>query len=166
MKKALHSRVIGELLNFKSLSRAPVNEQGVVYLFGVLHDFFDFQVESIQQGFPDCTARRKIGTDRWEELRIEFEFESKQFLAHRHDPESIDVIVCWRDNWPDRPKHINVIALAELIPEAQNLVKAIKKNQKPLSAWQVFAQKHRLAGKSFDEISKLWKERDNAAKGG
>ena len=75
-------RVYGDSLNFKSLSRTPVNELGVVYLFGVLHEIFDFEIESIQSGFPDCIARRRIANGRLEELKIEFEFESKSFQAH------------------------------------------------------------------------------------
>jgi len=58
-----------------------VNELGVVYLFGVLSDTFDFKIESIQSGFPDCVARRKKGKNRWEEVRIEFEYDTKSFLA-------------------------------------------------------------------------------------
>ena len=162
MSKAPHSRVIGAPLNFKSLARAPVNELGVVYLFGLLHEAFDFQIESIQSGFPDCTARRKIGPDRWEELRIEFEFESKQFATHGHTPDQVDIIICWRDNWAECPKHIRVIALSTFVPEAAALVGAINSKKKPLSAWQTFARKHRLAGKSFAEISSLWKQRNDA----
>jgi len=56
MKK--RKRTFGEKINFKSLSCAPINELGVVYLFGVLHDALDFKIESIQAGFPDCIARR------------------------------------------------------------------------------------------------------------
>jgi hypothetical protein len=61
-------RIFGKKINFKSLSCAPVNELGVVYLFGVLHDSFDFKIESIQASFPDCIARRQISRDKWEEL--------------------------------------------------------------------------------------------------
>jgi hypothetical protein len=75
MKKP--KRQFGSKIDFRSLSCAPVNEQGVVYLFGVLHDTFDFKIESIQTGFPDCIARRKITDEKWEELKIEFEFKSK-----------------------------------------------------------------------------------------
>ena len=96
-------RVFGDLVNFKSLARAPVNELGVVYLFGVLHEAFDFQIESIQAGFPDCIARRKIGEGRWQELRIEFEYESKTFLTHRHDPALVDMIICWKHQLASMP---------------------------------------------------------------
>jgi hypothetical protein len=72
-------RVFGDKIQFKSLSCAPVNELGVVYLFGVLHDTFDFKIESIQAGFPDCIARRRIGANRWEEVRIGVEEIQKAF---------------------------------------------------------------------------------------
>ncbi len=155
-------RVFGDTLNFKSLSRAPVNELGVVYLFGVLHDVFDFQIESVQAGFPDCIARRRIADGRWEELQIEFEYESKSFSTHGHDPAGADIIVCWKHNWSECPDHIEVIELSTLVRDAEALTQAIHAKRKPLSAWQLFAQKHRLAGRSFPEISKLWKERKSA----
>lgn len=53
----------------------------------MLHDAFDFKIESIQSGFPDCIARRYMGSERWEELRIEFEFKSRTFLEHKHNPD-------------------------------------------------------------------------------
>lgn len=152
-------RVYGDSLNFKSLSRAPVNELGVVYLFGVLHDVFDFEIESIQAGFPDCIARRRIGSGRWEELRIEFEFESKSFPTHGHDAAQADIIVCWHHNWRECPAHLEVIDLSSLVRGAEALSRGIHSKRKKLSDWQLFAQKHRLAGKSFSEISKLWKVR-------
>jgi hypothetical protein len=39
-------------------------------------------------------------------VKIEFEFESRNFLRHNHDPELCDVIVCWEDNWPDAPLEV------------------------------------------------------------
>lgn len=156
-------RVFGDSFNFKSLSRSPVNELGVVYLFGVLHDAFDFQIESIQSGFPDCIARRRIAEGRWEELRIEFEFKSKSFVTHGHDVEGVDIIVCWKHNWPDCPKHLRVIELSTFIRDAESLTHAIRGKRKPLSAWQLFAQKHRLAGRSFRDISRLWTQQKSTA---
>ncbi|HWQ69538.1 MAG TPA: hypothetical protein VN494_06240 [Patescibacteria group bacterium] len=156
-------RVYGDSLSFKSLSRAPVNELGVVYLFGVLHDVFGLEIESIQAGFPDCIARRKVTEGRWEELRIEFEFESKSFLAHGHDPAQADIIVCWLHNWHDCPVGIEVIELSSMVKDAESLSREIRSSHKKLSDWQLFAQKHRLAGRSFSEISKLWKERKSLA---
>lgn len=46
MTTSNRKRVFGDKISFKSLSCAPVNELGVVYLFGVLHDTFDFRIES------------------------------------------------------------------------------------------------------------------------
>ena len=152
-------RVFGDKVQFKSLSCAPVNELGVVYLFGVLHETFDFRIESIQAGFPDCIARRQIAPNRWEEVRIEFEYESRSFSAHGHDPNGVDVIVCWRHNWKECPKEIEVIELSTLLGVAEQIDTQIK-TEKKLTAWQAFCQEKRLEGvESFAEIAKLWKER-------
>ena len=157
MTTGSRKRVFGDKIGFKSLSCAPVNELGVVYLFGVLHETFDFKIESIQSGFPDCVARRKKRQNRWEEVRIEFEYDSKSFLAHRHNPDSVDVIVCWTHNWKECPKRIEVIELSSLLGTAEQIDDQIKTNRQ-LTAWQTFCQGKRLEGLDFGEIAKLWKE--------
>jgi hypothetical protein len=156
MTTANRKRVFGDKVQFKSLSCAPTNELGVVYLFGVLHDTFDFKIESIQAGFPDCIARRRVSPNRWEEVRIEFEFDSRSFVSHGHDPDGVDVIVCWRHNWTDCPKMIEVIELSTLLGDAEHIDIQIK-TAKKLTAWQEFCQKKRLEGLCFAEIANLWK---------
>ena len=150
---------IGPPIDYKAKTRAPVNEQGVVYLFGLCHDVLDFKIRSIQTGFPDCTAERKLSTGEWEEIHIEFEFESKSFAKHGHDPEGANMIVCWRDNWKACPEHIEVIELStllDLLPPDDN--------EKELSAYHKFCQKQRLKGYTFQQIAAQWKHRKTTGK--
>jgi hypothetical protein len=159
-------RFYGDKIAFKSLSCAPVNELGVVYLFGVLHETFGFKIESIQSGYPDCLARRKIGKNRWEEVRIEFEYDSRSFKSHGHDPNGVDVIICWEHNWEECPKRIEVIELSSLLSDAEQIDKQIQKKN-VLNEWQLFAQQKRFEGFEFAEIAQLWKETKNKiARGG
>lgn len=160
MKTEKKKRIFGDKVNIKSLSCAPVNELGVVYLFGVLHDTFDFRIESIQASFPDCIARRKISNNRWEELRIEFEYESNSFKVHGHNPSDIDIIVCWKHNWKDCPIHIEVVELASLLDDVEIIDQQIK-TPKKLNDYQKFCQDKRLEGLNFTEIAKLWKTQKN-----
>jgi|APSaa5957512622_1039677.scaffolds.fasta_scaffold76197_2 hypothetical protein len=151
-------RRVGQRIDFRSLGCAPVNEQGVVYLFGMLHDILDFTIESIQTGFPDCTARRDLGDGSAEELRVEFEFESRSFHRHGHDPLGADVIVCWKHNWADCPDHLEIIELSTLI----DVVPPVK--PKELSTYQRFCQEKRREGYSFSEIAALWHEGDRPSR--
>jgi len=48
-------KIVGSPLNFRGLVYGPINEQGVVYLFGLIAEDLNIRVESIQQGYPDCT---------------------------------------------------------------------------------------------------------------
>lgn len=155
--KSKKRRVFGPKINFKSLSCAPINEHGVVYLFGVLHEAFDFKIESVQAGFPDCVARRQIGKDRWEEIRIEFEFNSRSFLSHKHDPNGVDMIVCWKHDWSTCPEHIEVIELSSMIKNLESIAEEVKTPQK-LSAYNEFCRQKRLEGYTFQDISRLWSE--------
>jgi hypothetical protein len=98
----------GAPINFRGLRHAPINEQGVVYLFGMVSNELGLIVEAVQAGFPDCEAKRCVNPreNRWQRVRIEFEFRSRNFVDHGHDPARCDLVVCWEHNWPDCPLEI------------------------------------------------------------
>jgi len=90
-----------------ALDYAPANEQGVVFLFSQLaRRRFGLRVESVKGGYPDCIAYQ--GTKK---IRIEFEFRSRNFKLHKHDPRKCDWIVCWAHDWPSAPKHLRIVEL-------------------------------------------------------
>ncbi|MCX6623292.1 MAG: hypothetical protein NTY38_19950, partial [Acidobacteria bacterium] len=102
--------VYGNPLDFRGLRHEPVNEQGVVFLFGMVARELGYMVEAVQAGFPDCEAKRQVARDKWQRVRIEFEFESRNFLDHGHQLSGCDVIVCWRHNWADCPLEVVVLS--------------------------------------------------------
>jgi hypothetical protein len=110
----------GNPTNFHALRHEPVNEQGVVLLFGMLAKELGFLVEAVQKGFPDCEAKRQIGPERWQRVSIEFEFESRNYRDHHHPLHGCDVIVCWHHNWDDCPKHIGVVELSSVVKSLAN----------------------------------------------
>lgn len=88
------------------LTHAPTNEAGVLFLFGSMCRKLGYAVTRLQSAFPDCNAMREIEPERWQPVRIEFEYESKNFLEHQHVISGCDVIVCWRHNWPGCPLEV------------------------------------------------------------
>ena len=94
------------------LAFAPINELGVVFLFGAVAMRMGFVVTRLQPGFPDCEALRRVDRDRWQLKRIEFEYESRNFIMHEHDIQGCDIIVCWKHNWPECP--LEVVELSKL----------------------------------------------------
>ncbi len=105
----------GQPMDFRGLRHEPVNEQGVVLLFGIVAKELGYTVEAVQSGFPDCEAKRQIGPQRWQRVHLEFEFESRNFRDHGHSLTGCDVIVCWRHNWPGCPPQIEILELSSLI---------------------------------------------------
>ena len=107
--------VYGPPIDFRGLRHAPINEQGVVFLFGMVSYELGFIVEAVHASFPDCEAKRCIDqqSERWQRVRIEFEFRSRSFRDHGHDPAGCDLIVCWEHNWPECP--IEVVELRKVI---------------------------------------------------
>jgi hypothetical protein len=103
-----------EPLNLAPMATAPQNEMGVVFLFGVMARELGFVVLKIRPGFPDCIALRRLESGKWQWVRIEFEFESKSFVWHGHDPKECDLIVCWENNWPECP--LEVVELKKRLP--------------------------------------------------
>ena len=44
---------------------------------------------------------REMAGGQWQRVWIEFEFESRNFLKHRHRRDGCDVVVCWKHNWKE-----------------------------------------------------------------
>lgn len=109
--------IVGDLINFSGLVYAPINENGVIFLFGKILDDLHMYIEEIKPGFPDCVARRYTGKG-WERISIEFEYLSSHFKDHKHDSEKCDVIVCWSHDWKDCP--LEVIELKSEIEGLEN----------------------------------------------
>ncbi len=105
----------GNPTQLRWLRHEPVNEQGVVLLFGMLAKGLGYRIETVQTGFPDCEAIRQIGPERWQRVLIEFEFESRNFREHGHPGTGCDVIVCWRHNWEECPERVEVVELSRVI---------------------------------------------------
>ena len=110
-----HRPTYGHPMDFRGLRHEPVNEQGVVLLFGMVAKELGYTVEAVQSAFPDCEAKRQIAPHRWQRVHLEFEFESRNFRDHGHPLTGCDVIVCWRHNWPDHPPHLEILELSSLI---------------------------------------------------
>lgn len=110
--------IVGQLINFRGLVYAPVEENGVIFLFAKLNKDLDLNIETIRKGFPDCIAKRYIGKNRWEEVLIEFEYKSSDFVKHGHLKQvktgvKCDIIVCWDHDWKECPADIEIIELKE-----------------------------------------------------
>jgi hypothetical protein len=110
----------GNPTHFRGLRQEPVNEQGVVLLFGMLAKELGYVIEAVQTGFPDCEAMRQVTPERWQRVHIEFEFESRNFRDHGHPASGCDVIVCWRHNWAECPENIEVVELSRVIKSLAN----------------------------------------------
>jgi hypothetical protein len=103
----------GRPLISSPLTYAPTNEMGVVFLFGMVAQRLGYAVTRIQSGFPDCEALRELAPNRWQRVRIEFEYESRNFLLHLHPVPGCDLIVCWNHNWPECP--LEVLELQKVV---------------------------------------------------
>jgi hypothetical protein len=101
----LEKSVVGDLINFRGLVYAPINENGVIFLFGKVADDLNMYIEEIKPGYPDCIGRRYNGKG-WEKVAIEFEYKSSNFKQHKHDPKGCDIIICWENDWKDCPLEI------------------------------------------------------------
>jgi hypothetical protein len=121
-RKKRHKEIFGQPIDFRGLRFAPINEQGVVYLFGMISNEIGFYIESIRTGFPDCEGKRCFDkkNNLWEHVKIEFEFKSSNFIQHGHNPDECDVIVCWQNDWNDCP--LEVIELKEEIRKLPKII--------------------------------------------
>ena len=112
------ARMFGRALSPVAMSTAPTNEMGVVALFAMLAARLGFVIEHVRTAFPDCQAAQCVhrSDDLWQPVQIEFEFLSRNFESHGHDPAACDLIICWRHNWPACP-----LPVLELSREVEKL---------------------------------------------
>jgi hypothetical protein len=115
----------------------PINEMGVVFLFGTQAARLGFIVTHVQAEFPDCEAFVEVAPKRLQRIMIEFELESRNFLKHDHAVDECDMIVCWEHNWPGCPlevvelKRVMANVSAELDREMGNfMVEARRADEK------------------------------------
>lgn len=113
----------GEYIDFRGLRHAPINENGVIFLFGMVSYELGFFVEAIHNVYPDCEAKRCVDRrhNRWQRVRIEFEYKSSNFKDHGHAAQDCDLIVCWKHDWVDCP-----IEVIELETKIKELLKEVK----------------------------------------
>ena len=108
--------IVGKPINYSGLIYAPMNELGVVLLFGMIFEELGIIVEEVRSGFPDTTIRRFNGTG-WTREYAEFEYESLNFKKHNHSVNECDMIICWSHNWQDCPLEVCEMAtLIKLLP--------------------------------------------------
>lgn len=89
-----------------AVTYAPVNELGVMVLFAALARDLGFTITHIQTQFPDGEVMREVEPGRHQRLPVEFEYESRNFVAHGHPVDGCKLIICWRHNWPECPVEV------------------------------------------------------------
>jgi hypothetical protein len=108
----------GEYIDFRAMPHAPMNECGVLIIFGMLAADLGYKILFVQDRFPDCIALRTRPDKKCELARIEFEYLSSRFRDQGHLASECDVIVCWRHDWPDCP--VEVVELQSVVQRITN----------------------------------------------
>lgn len=110
------TQIVGARLDSPILNYEPVNELGVVVLFGFYMKELGFShLEQIRSKYPDAFGMLQLPNGKLRRVAIEFEYESKNFEQHGHEAKDCDIIVCWLHNWKNSPEHLQVIELKSFI---------------------------------------------------
>lgn len=151
--------IVGELINFRGLVYSPINEQGVVFLFGRLLEDLNMYIEEVRIKYPDCIARRYTGTG-WKKVYIEFEYLSSNFLTHKHNPKECDIIVCWTDDLtPEQKKQIEgieIIELKSLIKDPEMKNRQIKEPEKEIEKSEYDITHHFVRSNVNENVKQLY----------
>lgn len=112
---ATEPRPAGEPIDFRGMRHAPVDVGGVMLLFGVVARDLGLAVEGVTRGFPRADVLRRTPGGQVQRLRTDFALESADFRDAGRDDAAVELLVCWRDTWPDRPARLQVLELRRVI---------------------------------------------------
>jgi hypothetical protein len=73
------------------------NEPGVRDAFAIIHKRLGFRIRVSQKAFPDYRLESYNG----KMIDAEAEHEATGYTMHVNRPEKCDLLICWRDNWPE-----------------------------------------------------------------
>lgn len=112
--------VFGAPLLCEGFINVPVNEQSTLALFCCLASRLHIAIRYVDSArYPDIWALQRVPgrEDRWREVRIEVQFRARDFVRDGHDANEVDILVCFEDNWPDRPAHLELIELRRVLQD-------------------------------------------------
>lgn len=118
--KAKKPKNLGPKINFRGLKHEPVNREGVMFLFGMVAMDLGYVITAVSDDFPAAEGRRcvDIATDKWEEVELDFYFQSSELKRTITNDSEFDIVICWRHDWPDCP--LEVLELKSIIKDLEN----------------------------------------------
>lgn len=88
----------------------PSNEEELIDFFRLAQARLGWRILHLQSAFPDALVENPEG----QQLRVEFEYDARNFQQHGHNPNDCDLIICWRNSWENAS--VPVFALDGVIP--------------------------------------------------
>ena len=93
----------------------PANEFETVVLFALLAGDLGYRIVSIGAAFPDALIERDN-----QQMKIEFEYLSSNYLRHCHDRSEEITCICWRNDCDIAP--VKVISLEDEVIRRRRLL--------------------------------------------
>lgn len=105
VKKPKKRRIVGEPIDFRGLRYAPINKQGVVFVFAMASRDLGYIIECMGPEFPDAEGKRCFDKEnnQWEHVNLGIGYRSSEIKELGIDESLCDVIVCWVHDWMDCP---------------------------------------------------------------
>ena len=91
-----------------------------MFLFGMIATELGFVITSISDDIPAAEGRRcvDIASDNWEEVELDFYFQSSDLKKTITSDSEFDIVICWKHDWSDCP--LEVLELKSIIKELEN----------------------------------------------
>lgn len=126
----------------------PRNEAETIALFKLASARLGWKIASLQIAFPDAI----IENERSQRLVVKFEFDSKNFQAHQHDPTGCDLIIAYKDSWENPP--VPVWALEECAEEEMQIIQEILVGFTPREDLSLVYQEFRKVSRKNSKLTK------------
>lgn len=97
-----------ETINFRGIKTAPVDVEGVIFIFGMICEELSFIIEAFNTEMPCFEGKRRLDGSgkKIQDVKIGVYHKSYDLKTKSGSVTDCDIIVCWEHDWNDCPVEV------------------------------------------------------------
>ncbi|MEN8153841.1 MAG: hypothetical protein ABFR75_07435 [Acidobacteriota bacterium] len=97
-----------EYINFRGIKTAPVDVNGVIFIFGLICEELSFIIEKFNSDLPCFEGKRSLNSSgtKMEDVKLGFFYKSSDLKKKTVNNSDFNILICWTHDWNDCPVEV------------------------------------------------------------